>query len=313
MPDSGDDVRRMAAARTFGVEGVDGAVLEGGQRVLEEAAFVQRIGVDRDLDIHLVGHRQAVVDRGRRRAPVLMQFQADRAGTYLFFQRQRQADIALAEEAQIHRESVGRGQHRMNVPRARRAGGGRGAYRRTGATTDHRGHARHQRFLDLLRADEMDVCVDATGGDDVAFAGDDLGRAADRHRHIGLDVRIAGLADGGDASTLDADVGLHDSPVVEDDRIRDHGVHHILVRQLRLAHAVADHLATAELHLFAVAGVVPLDLDEQLGVGQPDAVARGRAEHFGIGLAGDLAHAAVPFFDACFASFSLPITWPLKP
>ena len=32
-----DDVGRMAAAGAFGVEGVDGAALEGGDRVLDEA------------------------------------------------------------------------------------------------------------------------------------------------------------------------------------------------------------------------------------------------------------------------------------
>ena len=45
-------------------------------------------------------------------------------------------------------------------------------------------------------------------------------------------------------------------------------------RALALAHAVADHLAAAELHLLAVGREVLLDLDEQLGVGQPHAVAR---------------------------------------
>jgi hypothetical protein len=50
-----------------------------------------------------------------------------------------------------------------------------------------------------------------------------------------------------------------------------------------LAHAVADHLAAAELHLLAVDRVVLLDLDDQFGVGQAHAVARGGAEHFGGG------------------------------
>ena len=58
---------------------------------------------------------------------------------------------------------------------------------------------------------------------------------------------------------------------------------------LALAHAVADRLAAAELHLLAVAAgaqrVVVLDLDDQLGVGQADPVADGRAEHLGIGAA----------------------------
>jgi hypothetical protein len=35
--------------------------------------------------------------------------------------------------------------------------------------------SRHQRLLDLLRADPVDVRVDAAGGEDHAFAGDGLG------------------------------------------------------------------------------------------------------------------------------------------
>ena len=37
-----------------------------------------------------------------------------------------------------------------------------------------------------------------------------------------------------------------------------------------LPHAVADHLAAAELHLLAIGGEILLDLDEELGVGEPD-------------------------------------------
>ena len=56
--------------------------------------------------------------------------------------------------------------------------------------------------------------------------------------------------------------------------------------RLALAHAVADHLAAAELHLLAVDREVLLDLDEEVGVGEPDPVAGGRAEHVGIGARG---------------------------
>ncbi len=53
--------------------------------------------------------------------------------------------------------------------------------------------------------------------------------------------------------------------------------------QRRLTLAVADHLAAAELHLLAVDREVLLDLDDQLGVGQADAVARGGAVVAGVG------------------------------
>ena len=145
---------------------------------------------------------------------------------------------------------------------------------------------RHQRFVDLLRADEMDVAVEAAGGEDFSFAGDDLGAGADDDGDAGLDVGIAGLADGGDAAVLQADIGLDDAPVVEDQRVGDDGVDGALpVGDLRLAHAVADHLAAAELHLLAVDGEILLDLDDEIGVGEPHAVAGGGAEHVGIGRA----------------------------
>jgi hypothetical protein len=67
----------MAAAGAFGVEGVDGAALEGGDGVFDEARFVERVGVDGDLHVHFVGHRQAAVDGGRRGAPVFVQLEAD--------------------------------------------------------------------------------------------------------------------------------------------------------------------------------------------------------------------------------------------
>src|SRR5207302_218402 len=114
---------------------------------------------------------------------------------------------------------------------------------------------------DLLRADEMDVAVDAAGGGDHALARDDLGAGADRNRHRGLDVGIARLADLPDAPSLDADIGLDDAPVVDDQRVGHHGVGDLFRGALALAHPVADHLAATELHLLAVRGEILFDLD----------------------------------------------------
>ncbi len=121
-----------------------------------------------------------------------------------------------------------------------------------------------------------------------AFAGDDLRAGADDDVDARLDVGIAGLADGRDAAVLDGDIRLHDSPMVEDQRIGDDGVDRAGgTAPLALAHAVADHLAAAELHLLAIDREIALDLDEELGIGQADAVAGGGPEHIGIGAAGD--------------------------
>ena len=116
----------------------------------------------------------------------------------------------------------------------------------------------------------------------------------------GLDVRVAGLADGGDAAVLEADVGLDDAgDGIDDQRVGDHRIDHLGRAALALAHAVADDLAAAEFHFLAVDREVLLDLDEQLGVGQAqavaDATAMRRAEHFGIGLPADFrAHYKAP-------------------
>ena len=240
-----------------------------------------------------------------RGAPVLVQLQAHGAGLDLLDERLGPAGVALAQKAQIHRQGFGGFQHARQMPGAGRAGGGVGAGGRPGAAAEHGGDAGHQRVLHLLRADEVDVRVDAAGGGDQPLARDDFGAGADDQRHARLHVRVAGLADAGDAPVADADVGLDDAPVVQDQRVGDDGVQGAAgARGLGLAHAVADHLAAAELHLLAVDGEVALDLDPQLGVAQAHAVAGGGAEHLGIGAAVDAAH-------GCASSW--PITSPRKP
>ena len=159
-----------------------------------------------------------------------------------------------------------------------------------------------QRLVDLLRADEVDVAVDRAGGDDHALGGDDLGAGPDDDVHARLHVRVAGLADGADARAAQADVGLDDAPVVDDQRIGDHAVHRLgragPVDHLALAHAVADGLAAAEFDLFAVAAgaqrVVLFDLDDQFGVGQAHAVADRRTVDLCIGASSDLGHHSFP-------------------
>ncbi|MNY40015.1 hypothetical protein D3C86_1747300 [compost metagenome] len=72
----------------------------------------------------------------------------------------------------------------------------------------------------------MDVGVDAASGEDHAFTGDHFSAGADRDGDAGLDVRVAGLADAGDAPVLEADVGLDDAPVIDDQCVGDQGVDH---------------------------------------------------------------------------------------
>ena len=215
-----------------------------------------------------------------------MQLEAADTGRDLLAQRLGQAGIALAQQADIDRPGFQRLQHPADMPGAGRAGGGGGARGRAGAAAEQGGETGGQRLVEDLRADEMDVGVDPAGGDDLAFAGDGLGAGADDDVDAGLGLGIAGLADGDDPAVLEADVGLHDAPMVEDQRVGDHGVDRTgRAGLLALAHAVADHLAAAELDLLAVDSAVLLDLDDEVGVGEAHLVADRRPEHVGVGAA----------------------------
>ena len=132
--------------------------------------------------------------------------------------------LPLPAKAMIDRQALGGLQHAREVPRPGRAGGGGGAGGGAGPAADQGRYARCDRVIDLLRTDEMDMRVDAPGGQDLAFAGDHLGAGPDDDVDARLDVRIAGLADLGDPAVGDRDVGLDDAPVVDDQRVGDDGV-----------------------------------------------------------------------------------------
>ena len=95
-----------------------------------DSLFIVRDG---RVKVVLVGDGEAAIDGGGRRAPVLVQLEADGAGLDLLAQRPRLARIALAEEAQVHREGFGGFQHAVQVPCARSAGGGGCSGSRPGA------------------------------------------------------------------------------------------------------------------------------------------------------------------------------------
>ena len=115
--------------------------------------------------------------------------------------------------------------------------------------------------------------------------------------HAGHDVGVARLADRDDAAVTNADVGLDDSPVVDDHRAGDDGVGCTVgAGGAALPHRLAQHLAAAEHRLVAcqsrAAAAVLGDLDEQVGVGQPDAVAGGGPEQCGVAGPRQLGHGA---------------------
>ena len=82
-----------------------------------------------------------------RRAPVLVQLEPDRAGADLLDETLGLRGVALAGEADVERQRVGRLEHQLDVPRAGRAGGGVGARGGPGAAADERGDAAGERLV----------------------------------------------------------------------------------------------------------------------------------------------------------------------
>src|SRR6266481_8995260 len=95
--------------------------------------------------------------------------------------------------------------------------------------------------------------INATGGDDLAFACNHFGSRPDNYDDVWLHVGIARIADGRNTPILDRDIGLHNSPVIENERVGDDGINRALAtRTLRLTHAVANDFSASELHLLAI-------------------------------------------------------------
>ncbi len=143
------------------------------------------------------------------------------------------------------------------------------------------------------------VVGNAACRENLAFTSTDFGAWTDDDVNTGLHIGIARLADARYAAIEQCDIGLDDAPMIQDQRIGNHGIDRTLcLRALRLAHAVAYHLAAAEFHFLAEGREITLDFDEKVGIGEPDAIPHCRAEHVCVGAA----------WDACHGEGSVPMT-----
>ena len=179
-PRDGDDVGRVAAARAFGVVGVDRPAGDRGEGVVDEARLVQRVGVDAPPARRppRQTRRQASIAAGvdPQSSCSLNPAAPPRSCSPQRLPRRRccpcpssttftgQASVASSIRARCH--APGRDRGRL------------GALGRAGAAADERRHPAAERLGDELRADEVDVAVDAARGQDQPVAGDDLGATA---------------------------------------------------------------------------------------------------------------------------------------
>src|SRR2546426_10832754 len=93
----------MPAAGSFGVIGMNRPVLEGRDRVFNEARFVQRVRVNRDLNVEFFGDAQTLVDRSGSRSPILVELETQSPGANLLTERFRQRRVR-SEERRVGKE-----------------------------------------------------------------------------------------------------------------------------------------------------------------------------------------------------------------
>src|SRR6266403_1874091 len=96
----------MPSAGAFGVKRVDCPTLERRDCVFYIAAFIERIRVDQNLNVHVVCNRKTAIDRRGRRAPVFVKLQAASPGFYLFNQAGGRTCVAFPEKAEIYGEGI---------------------------------------------------------------------------------------------------------------------------------------------------------------------------------------------------------------
>src|ERR1700752_2358178 len=150
-----DDVRGVSATRPFRVKRVNRPAFEGGDCIFDETALVQRVGVNENLHIHVIGNGQATIDGGGRCTPVLMKFEAKRSRLDLLNEARCRARVAFAEKAEIHGKAIGCLQHLLDVPRTWSTGCRIRSNGRSCASTHHRGQAPIKSFFHFFWGDVM--------------------------------------------------------------------------------------------------------------------------------------------------------------
>lgn len=84
MFDDADDIRGVAATRAFSMVGVNGAVLESCNGLLDETRFVKCVRVDESLDVVFITDGETGIDGCRCSAPVFMEFETTSSSFGLF-------------------------------------------------------------------------------------------------------------------------------------------------------------------------------------------------------------------------------------
>lgn len=131
----------------------------------------------------------------------------------------------------------------------------------------------------------MNMCINATSGDDLALSSNDIRAAAYHHawRHALHDVRVTRLTNAHDQPVLYANVSLVNSCPVHDQSVGDNQIQRSRVRPSgSLSHALAERLAPAKLAFVTVYCEVLFNLYPQIRHTKPHDIARRWPKHGGI-------------------------------
>ena len=290
-----DDIRGMTAARAFRVIGVDDTAFHGGDGIFHIAGFVQRIRMDGDLHVHLVGHGKSMAYHGRHGAPVLMDLEAAGARFYLLAQGLGSAGMALGQQAHVHGHILGGLEHTMDIPLAGGDGRAVSAVSRANAAAEESGHTVGNSGLALLGRNEVHMGVDTASCEDEVFAGNGVRGVA--HHEFGVhafhDAGVPRLAYADNHAVADAHIGLDDAlHGVDNGHVGDDDIQHaVIAAAARIAaHAGTQGFAAAVDGFIAVTTQILFDFYEEVSVSKADAVAHGRAEQGRILFSRNLRH-----------------------
>src|SRR5258708_10269296 len=106
----------MASACPFRMIGMDRATRDGSNGILNKSSLVNGIRMKRNLYIVSVGDLQAAIDSGRRRSPVLLNFEAASTTTQLFCQGVVCRSISLSPQNQVQWPPFSTLDHLCEIP-----------------------------------------------------------------------------------------------------------------------------------------------------------------------------------------------------
>ena len=303
----------MAATCTLGVVGVDRATVDCGDRILDKTTLVERVGVDRNLHVVVVGNAERSADSGGCRAPILVNLQAARTCLDLLDHRACGGAVTLAEQTDIDGQTLECAQNHLDRPATRSDCGSVSSVGGADTAAKERRDTATQCVVGLLGRDDVYVAVDTARCEDQVLARNGVGRRTRDQlgRNTLHRVGVARLAQTRNATILDTHVGLHHTLNRVDDRhVGDHQIERTLIRCDRVCqtHTVADRLTAAIDRLVAIDAQVALDFDIEIAVAQADLVAYGRTKQIVIFLTRNFCHNRY-----CFSEFLLLLQQQAKP